>query len=139
MIVRERSIGDIARERYGHLVTNHYSENSHRIKKESNSQNSHKSSKAMTNDYSKSKRLVTNNDYSHYGNNKRDRSKYSPAEARAKAQYLASKLNNESRLLFYLKCAWNLEDQYLDRLLQISLKKTEPAKYFSKSASKEMM
>lgn len=135
MVVREQHIAEIAKEKFGSIVTSDYSQNSHRIKKESNSQNSHKSSKTMTNDYTASQRLLTNIDYE---NCKRDKSKYNPKLARNKALYLASKLDNESRLLFYLKCAWNLNDQYLDRLLEISLKKDDPKLYFSKCAGKAM-
>lgn len=135
MVVREQHISEIAKERVGHIVTSDYSQNSQRIKKESNSQNSHKSSKTMTNDYTASQRLLTNIDYE---NCKRDKSKYNPKLARNKALYLASKLDNESRILFYLKCAWNLNDQYLDRLLEISLKKNDPKMYFSKSAGRAM-
>ena len=99
--------------------------------------------------------LVTNSDFSHFNSfkknkslsdfsdykpiTKRNRNQYNEQLARNKAQYLADKLKNPSRLLFYLKCSWNLTDNYLDRLLTISLNKDDPIKYFSASASREMI
>ena len=94
----------------------------------------------VTSDYShfiKERDIVTS-DYSDY-NTKRNKKSYSEQQARSRAEYLASKLSNPSRRMFYLKCAWNLTDSYLDRLLQIALTKHEPALYFSKSASREMI
>lgn len=69
---------------------------------------------------------------------KRNRQNYSANAAREKALYLSEKLNNPSRTMFYLKCAWNLSDQYLDRLLSIALTKKDPIRYFSSSAAAEM-
>lgn len=69
---------------------------------------------------------------------KRNKKNYSADEARRKADYLASKLRNQSRWMFYLKCAWNLDDQYLDRVLDIALKKNNPQRYFSAAAANEM-
>ena len=69
---------------------------------------------------------------------KRNRRNYTESEARSKADYIATKLNNPSRRMFYLKCAWNLTDEYLDRLLRIALTKTDPQRYFSASAAREM-
>lgn len=69
---------------------------------------------------------------------KRDKKHYTSGEARNKAMYLASKLNNPTRTMFYLKCAWNLSDSYLDRLLRIALTKDDPIRYFSFSAAQEM-
>lgn len=69
---------------------------------------------------------------------KRNRTNYTEQLARNKADYLAGRLNNPTRFYFYLKCAWNLTDAYLDRLLGIALTKEEPARYFSKAAAREM-
>lgn len=69
---------------------------------------------------------------------KRNKRGYSVDLARARADYIANKLNNPASILFYLKCAWNLTDKYLDDLLEIALTKDEPEKYFSSVASKEM-
>lgn len=88
----------------------------------------------VTSDYlSKLKLLVTSDLVT-----KRNKTNYSSNEAQNKALYLSEKLNNPSRRMFYLKCAWNLSDQYLDRLLAIALKKENPQRYFSRAASNEM-
>lgn len=87
----------------------------------------------VTSDYRKGSKLVTSDLVT-----KRNRRGYSANEARNKAMELASKLNNPSRLRFYLKCAWNLTDDYLDRLLNIAKGKTDPVRYFSYSAANEM-
>lgn len=87
----------------------------------------------VTSHYLSSKELVTKSLVT-----KRDKRHYSAEEARAKAGYIADKLHNSSRLMFYLKCAWNLTDDYLDRLLQISLTKDDAQRYFSAAASNEM-
>lgn len=70
---------------------------------------------------------------------KRSRIGYTEQLARNKAQYLVDKLDNPTRFYFYLKCAWNLTDTYLDRLLGIALTKKRPAHYFSKAAAHEML
>lgn len=93
----------------------------------------------VTSDYSsynKNKSLsdLVTNDF----NTKRNKTNYTEAQARDKARYLASKLNNPSRLMLYLKYSWNLTDYYLDRLLAISLTKDDPIRYFSKAASLEI-
>lgn len=69
---------------------------------------------------------------------KRNRKNYTDKLAQSRAKYLAQKLNNPSRTMFYLKCAWNLTDEYLDTLLAISLKKNSPTHYFSAAAAREM-
>ena len=97
----------------------------------------------VTSDYSHSiskrnlvtKSLVTR---SFFEKTKRNKKNYSSNLAKNRALYLAQKLNNPSRLMFYLKCSWNLTDAYLDRLLKIALTKNDPIKYFSASASREM-
>lgn len=81
---------------------------------------------------------VKKESYEDLGNTKRDRSRYTENAARSKATYLAQKLENPSRWLFYLKCAWNLTDRFLDWLLGIALTKEEPKLYFSAMASREM-
>ena len=78
------------------------------------------------------------NDGISFINTKRNKSNYSGAQAMNRANYIAQKLNNPSRLGFYLKCAWNLTDNYLDRLLGIALTKDDPIRYFSASAAREM-
>ena len=100
----------------------------------------------VTSDYSdyysskKNKSLSDYSDYSDYKslNTKRNRTNYTEAQARSRARYLAEKLNNPSRSMLYLKCAWNLTDAYLDRLLAIALTKDDPVRYFSKAAFLEM-
>ena len=94
----------------------------------------------ITSDYN---HLKKDSDYSHYnhydfGTTKRNKSRYTAKEAQNKAGYLADKLKNEDSLYFYLKCAWNLTDQYLDRLLEIALTKEDGIRYFSFSAAREM-
>ena len=99
--------------------------------------------------------LLTNSHFSHYLsskeekslkslsdftiNTKRNKKKYNEKLAQQRALYIAEKLNNPSRTLFYLKCAWNLTDAYLDRLLAIALTKNNPILYFSAAASREML
>ena len=80
--------------------------------------------------------LIINNHYR--SNSKRNRKGYSPELARARADYLCEKLKSPQSMGFYLKCAWNLTDVYLDQLLAIALKKKMPAKYFAVAASNEM-
>lgn len=70
---------------------------------------------------------------------KRDRAGYTEELAKQKAGYLADKFNNPSGLMFYLKCAWNLTDQYIDWLVEYSLKKENPGRYFSSVANKKML
>lgn len=99
-----------------------------------------KTSDVVTSDYSdylSKERLVTKVT-SDYKPTRRNKLNYTDGLARSRAEYLAFKLNNPSRFMFYLKCAWNLTDAYLDRLLSISLLKKDPARYFSKAASIEM-
>lgn len=75
----------------------------------------------------------------HYGSsNRRNKKGYSPELARARADYLCEKLKSPQSMGFYLKCAWNLTDVYLDQLLAVALKKRMPAKYFAVAASNEM-
>lgn len=76
----------------------------------------------------------------HYSGNKtkRDKRCYSPELATAKADYLCGKLKSPQSRRFYLKCAWNLTDMFIDNLLLISLKKEMPAKYFAACAAREM-
>lgn len=69
---------------------------------------------------------------------KRNKKRYTGQLAQGRARYIAAKLNNPSRMMFYLKCAWNLTDEYLDRLLSIALSKNDPVRYFSASAAREM-
>lgn len=59
-------------------------------------------------------------------------------QVRSKASYLASRLHNEKDMNFYLKCAWTLDEEFLDNLLAISLTKNYPRNYFAKSAASEM-
>lgn len=70
---------------------------------------------------------------------RRNKSCYTEKEAQRKAAYLADKFGNPSGLAFYLKCAWNLTDQYIDWLADYSLKKDSPARYFVSVASKKML
>lgn len=90
----------------------------------------------MINDYRNSKGIMIN-DYKKH-NNKRNRKGYSPDLAQAKAEYLCSKLKSPQSKNFYLKCAWNLTDIFIDNLVSISVKKEMPAKYFAFVAAKEM-
>lgn len=70
---------------------------------------------------------------------RRNRKHYTAEQAQQKASYLADKFENPSGLAFYLKCAWNLTDQYIDWLVEYSLKKQSPCRYFVKVASKKML
>lgn len=70
---------------------------------------------------------------------KRNKTKYTEKEARQKAIYLAEKYKNPDGLLFYLKCAWNLTDWYIDWLVEYSFKKANPSKYFVSVANKKML
>lgn len=70
---------------------------------------------------------------------KRNKAKYTEKEARQKAIYLAEKYKNPDGLLFYLKCAWNLTDWYIDWLVEYSFKKANPSKYFVSVANKKML
>lgn len=103
----------------------------------------------VTSDYSDYYFLKRNSDYSDYSDykkvtvvskvdTKRQHKTLTEKEALAKASYIAAKLNNPTRLKFYLKCVWNLTEPYLDKLLEISLTKNDPKRYFSASASREM-
>ena len=69
---------------------------------------------------------------------KRSRRGYTGNLARSKASYISEKLRDAKSFRFYLKCAWNLTDQFLDQLLVVSLKKDDPAKYFTAVAKNEM-
>lgn len=69
---------------------------------------------------------------------KRNRKGYSDKAAQNKAMYLADKFENPGGILFYLKCAWNLTDEYLDWLVGYSFKKKNAAKYFIRVADNEM-
>lgn len=73
-----------------------------------------------------------------YKDSKRNKKGYSPELARARADYLCEKLNSPQSMNFYLKCAWNLTDICIDRILAVALKKDMPAKYFAVAASNEM-
>lgn len=70
---------------------------------------------------------------------KRNRARYTEKEARQKAIYLVEKYKNPDGLLFYLKCAWNLTDWYIDWLVEYSFKKANPSKYFVSVANKKML
>lgn len=91
------------------------------------------------NDYSNNKDSIN----IHYSimniKSKRNKKEYSAEKARQRALYIADKLGNPSGILFYLKCAWNLTDEYLDWLLNYSLTKIDKIRYFSKVASLEMV
>lgn len=71
-------------------------------------------------------------------NTKRNRKHYSEKAAQTRALYLSEKFKNPGGMQFYLKCAWNLTDSYLDWLVEYSLKKKCPSKYFSKVAQQKM-
>lgn len=70
---------------------------------------------------------------------KRNKKNYTEQEARSKATYLARKLDNPGGMDFYLKTSWNLADWYIDWLLEYSLKKREPERYFAKVAKMKML
>lgn len=72
-------------------------------------------------------------------NTKRNRKEYSDKEAQRRAMYLADKFHNPDGINFYLKCAWNLTDQYLDWLVDYSFRKKSPSHYFVSVASKKML
>ena len=78
--------------------------------------------------------------YSIKGNNtRRNRKEYSEKAAQQKAMYLADKFSNPSGIKFYLKVAWNLNDNYIDWLVQYSLNKNNPSRYFVSVANKKML
>lgn len=70
---------------------------------------------------------------------KRNRKNYTDKEAQQKALYLSEKFKNPKGLMFYLKVAWTLSDAYIDWLVDYSLKKNDPARYFVSVASKKML
>ena len=72
------------------------------------------------------------------GNTKRNRKGYSERLAQQRAMYLADKFKNPQGMKFYLKCAWNLTDNYIDWLVEYSFKKNNPSKYFVYVASRKM-
>lgn len=72
-----------------------------------------------------------------YGS-RRNKKGYTPELAQRKAEYLCAKLKSPQSARFYLKCTWNLTDAYIDGLLNLSLRKAEPARYFAVVAAKEM-
>ena len=69
---------------------------------------------------------------------KRNKKSYSAKAAQQRAIYLADKFGNPEGIKFYLKCAWNLTDSYIDWLVEYSSKKEEPSKYFVCVANKVM-
>ena len=69
---------------------------------------------------------------------KRNRKGYSEVAAQRRAMYLADKFHNPDGIQFYLKCAWNLTDEYIDWLVGYSFNKNNPARYFVSVASMEM-
>ena len=71
-------------------------------------------------------------------NTKRNRKEYSDKAAQQRAIYLVDKFKNPDGMNFYLKVAWNLNDNYIDWLVNYSLKKTNPSKYFVAVANKKM-
>ena len=140
---REESLVEIIHGEYGKKFgvsrDSKISKDSKNSKSSKNSQNSknNKLNKLLTNDYTTdySSGYVRLKDMM----SKRNKKNYTPQLAQAKAQYIARKLNNPSRMNFYLKCAWNLNDEYLDGLLDLSLKKKKSIFYFSASASNAMI
>lgn len=70
---------------------------------------------------------------------KRNKKNYSSQQAINKALYLGDKFQNPNGLRFYLKCAWNLTDEYIDWLVEYSYTKDNAAKYFTSVASMEML
>ena len=81
---------------------------------------------------------ICNKQYKFYCNTRRNSSTYTERQALRRAEYIESKLGNPQGKLFYLKCAWNLCDAFLDDLLRRSLNKQQPAKYFCVAAKREM-
>ena len=71
-------------------------------------------------------------------NTKRNRKGFSDKDAQRKAMYLADKFKNPRGIQFYLKVAWNLTDNYIDWLVDYSLKKRNPSRYFVAVANKKM-
>lgn len=69
---------------------------------------------------------------------KRNRKNYTEKLAQQKAMYLADKFKNPGGMNFYLKVAWNLNDEYIDWLVEYSFKKTSPEKYFVAVANMKM-
>ena len=72
-------------------------------------------------------------------NTKRNKKDYSEKAAQQKAMYLADKFHNPGGMQFYLKCAWNLTDNYLDWLVEYSFRKADPSRYFVSVANKKML
>ena len=71
-------------------------------------------------------------------NAKRNKRNYSERDAKNKAIYLVDKFRNPKGMQFYLKCAWNLTDSYIDWLVEYSFKKDNPSRYFVFVANKKM-
>lgn len=71
-------------------------------------------------------------------NIRRNKKNYSEKAAQQRAIYLANKFKNQDGMKFYLKTAWNLNDDFIDWLVGYSFTKTNPAKYFVAVASKKM-
>ena len=69
---------------------------------------------------------------------KRNKKGYSEKAAQQRALYLADKFRNPQGIKFYLKCAWNLTDNYIDWLVEYSMKKSNPSRYFVSVASRKM-
>ena len=86
----------------------------------------------------KSLSLIVNR--SNINSSKRNKRGYTPEMARSKAEYLGQKLKDMKSIAFYMKCAWNLTDSYLDTLLATAISSSdgEPSHYFSKVAAREM-
>ena len=83
---------------------------------------------------------IKRNEYSILNmNSKRNKRDYTQREAQQKAMYLADKFHNPSGMRFYLKCAWNLNDNYLDWLANYACGKENPGKYFVSVANKQML
>lgn len=104
------------KEEVNHLTTNHFNHNFHK--------------KKWLNGYSGYK--------TDQSSSKRNKAGYTAELARQQADYLVRKLVDPKNYYFYLKCAWNLTDAYLDRLLGIALTKTNSKLYFAKAAAREM-
>ncbi len=72
-------------------------------------------------------------------NTKRNKRAYSEEMAQQRASYLSSKFRNPGGMKFYLKVAWNLTDDYIDWLVEYSLTKANPSRYFVAVANKQML
>lgn len=118
------------------VITNNVLTNNNRLISKTLTNNDNVSLNTSKKD--KSLSLIVNS--GNISSSKRNKRGYTPEMARSKAEYLGHKLEDMKSIAFYMKCAWNLTDSYLDTLLAIAISSSngKPSHYFSKVAAREM-